>query len=167
MACEKYFPRDRLPPFLYALVAALWLCVIYGCYNRRHVCIFSGNYAGGSTRHLPGAMPAAGRRAEGMSLTDTAPSASVAPSPGVGALFVGFLGIGVIGFGGVMPWARRMVVEQRRWLGAGEFTDLLALCQFLPGPNIVNMAVAIGARYRGAAGSVAAVAGLLAAPMVI
>ncbi len=102
-----------------------------------------------------------------MSLAETAPIASPAPSPGIGALFAGFFGIGVIGFGGVMPWARRMVVEQRRWLGAGEFTDLLALCQFLPGPNIVNMAVAIGARFRGPAGSVAAVTGLLAAPMAI
>ncbi len=60
-----------------------------------------------------------------------------------------------------------MMVEQRRWISAGEFTDILALCQFLPGPNIVNMAVAIGARFRGALGSVAAVSGLLAAPMAI
>ena len=60
-----------------------------------------------------------------------------------------------------------MVVDQRRWLSAAEFTDLLALCQFLPGPNIINMAVAIGARCRGPFGSVAAVVGLLAAPMVI
>jgi chromate transporter len=89
------------------------------------------------------------------------------PTPGLGALFAGFLGIGIIGFGGVLPWARRMVVEQRRWLSPSEFTDLLALCQFLPGPNIVNMAVALGARYRGAAGSLAAVGGLLAAPMAI
>ena len=89
------------------------------------------------------------------------------PGPGLAALFSGFLGIGIIGFGGVLPWARRMVVEQRAWLSATEFVDLLALCQFLPGPNIVNMAVAIGARFRGVAGSAAAVVGLLAAPMVI
>ena len=87
--------------------------------------------------------------------------------PSLGALFAGFFGIGIVGFGGVLPWARRMVVEQRLWLAPGEFTDLLALCQFLPGPNIVNMAVAIGARFRGVAGSAAAVAGLLAAPMAI
>ncbi len=72
-----------------------------------------------------------------------------------------------MGFGGVLPWARRMMVEQRRWLTPTDFNDLLALCQFLPGPNIVNMAVAIGDRYRGLAGSVACVAGLLAAPMAI
>jgi len=87
--------------------------------------------------------------------------------PGVAALFWGFLSIGIIGFGGVLPWARRMVVEQRRWLTAGEFTDLLGLCQFLPGPNIVNFAVAIGSRFRGVPGAVAAVVGLISLPMVV
>ena len=87
--------------------------------------------------------------------------------PGLPALFVGFFGVGIIGFGGVLPLARRMVVEQRQWLTATEFTDLLALCQFLPGPNIINMAVAIGARLCGPLGSVTSVVGLLAAPMAI
>ena len=111
----------------------------------------------------PGAGPAGGA-----GLTQDRPAgAAEPPDPSLGALFGGFFGIGIIGFGGVLPWARRMMVEQRRWLSAAEFTDLLALCQFLPGPNIVNMAVALGARYRGVGGSVAAVAGLLAAPMAI
>ncbi len=87
--------------------------------------------------------------------------------PGLGALFAGFFGIGIMGFGGVLPWARRMMVEQRGWLTPAEFNDLLALCQFLPGPNIVNMAVALGDRFRGVAGSAACLTGLLAAPMAI
>ncbi len=66
-----------------------------------------------------------------------------------------------------MPWIRRMVVDQRRWLTPAEFTDMLALCQFLPGPNVTNLAVCLGARARGMAGAVAAVGGLLAAPLVI
>ena len=82
-------------------------------------------------------------------------------------LFRGFFGIGIVGFGGVLPWARRMVVEQRRWLTSAEFLDLLALCQFLPGPNVVNLAVALGTRFRGVPGAVAALAGLLAAPIII
>jgi chromate transporter len=85
----------------------------------------------------------------------------------VAALFWGFLSIGVIGFGGVLPWARRMMVEQRGWLSPAEFTDLLGLCQFLPGPNIVNLAVALGSRFRGLPGAVAAVVGLISLPMVI
>lgn len=89
------------------------------------------------------------------------------PAPELHELFAGFLGIGMMGFGGVLPWARRMVVEQRRWLTGPEFTDLLALCQFLPGPNVVNLSVALGSRFRGGPGALAALAGLLAAPVVI
>ena len=93
-------------------------------------------------------------------------SADAAP-PTVGALFRGFLSLGLMGFGGVLPLARRMLVEERRWLGAGEFADLLGLCQFLPGGNVINLSVAVGLRFRGAAGAAAAVAGLLAAPCVV
>ncbi len=89
------------------------------------------------------------------------------PPPTLRALFVGFLAIGLSGFGGVLPWARRVVVERRRWLSEAEFTDLLGLCQFLPGPNVINLSVALGARFRGVAGSAACFAGLMAAPMAI
>ena len=40
-------------------------------------------------------------------------------------LFLGFLSVGMYGFGGVLPWARRLIVEQKRWLSASEFTDML------------------------------------------
>ena len=89
------------------------------------------------------------------------------PPPGVRALFTGFFSVGITGFGGVLPWARRMVVEQRHWLEPAEFTDLLALCQFLPGPNVINLSVALGARFRGVPGALSAFAGLMAAPMTI
>lgn len=89
------------------------------------------------------------------------------PPPSLAALFTGFLSVGVMGFGGVMPFIRRMVVDQRRWLEPAEFTDTLALCQLLPGPNVTNLAVNLGARYHGAAGALAAVSGLIAAPLVI
>lgn len=87
--------------------------------------------------------------------------------PTLAGLLIGFLSVGLCGFGGVLPWARRMIVEQRRWLTAAEFTDLLSLCQFLPGPNVINVAVALGARFHGPLGSLAGVTGLLAAPMAI
>ncbi len=89
------------------------------------------------------------------------------PIPSRAALFGAFAEIGMLGFGGVLPLARRLIVERRRWLSAAEFTDLLALCQFLPGPNIVNFAVALGGRFYGAAGSLAAVAGLLGGPVAV
>jgi chromate transporter len=87
--------------------------------------------------------------------------------PTINGLFFGFFQAGMLGFGGVLPIARRIFVEDRRWLTPAQFTDLFSLCQFLPGANIVNFAFAFGARNRGIAGAAACVAGLLAAPMAI
>ena len=84
-----------------------------------------------------------------------------------GTLFRGFLIIGVSGFGGVMPFAHRMLVERRRWLTEREFTEALSLSQFLPGPNIVNLSVIVGRRFQGPAGAVVATLGLLLMPLVI
>jgi chromate transporter len=83
------------------------------------------------------------------------------------ALFTGFFQAGIMGFGGVLPIARRLIVEERKWMTQAQFNDLFALCQFLPGANIVNFAFAYGARQRGLSGAVAAVFGLLAAPVCI
>jgi len=85
--------------------------------------------------------------------------------PTLPALFLGFLSVGMFGFGGVLPWARRMVVEQRRWLTAAEFTDTLGLCQFLPGGNVMNVTIALGARFHGAIGAAVAFVGLMAGPV--
>ncbi|MGE5148814.1 MAG: chromate transporter, partial [Rhodospirillaceae bacterium] len=48
-------------------------------------------------------------------------------APTVGDLFKGFLLLGVTGFGGVLPLARHMVVEKRRWLTGAEFSEILSL----------------------------------------
>jgi chromate transporter len=85
----------------------------------------------------------------------------------LGTLFSGFFQAGILGFGGVLPVARRIIVDQRQWLTAEAFADLFSLCQFLPGANIVNFAFAFGARNRGLKGAAAAISGLLAAPLII
>lgn len=97
------------------------------------------------------------------------PSASTAPQnrPDLRALFLGFSAVGLSGFGGVLPFARRMLVEQRRWMTAEEFNAQLGLCQFLPGPNVVNLAVLVGKRHGGLAGALVAPFGLLAGPVAI
>src|SRR4030081_3331238 len=71
------------------------------------------------------------------------------------------------GFGGVLVWARRGIVDQHRWMTADEFNETYALCHFLPGPNVVNLSVVFGSRFRGVAGGIAAFAGLLGPPIVI
>lgn len=82
-------------------------------------------------------------------------------------LFTGFMKVGVSGFGGVMPFARRMLVEERAWISEREFTEILSLSQFLPGPNIINVAIIVGGRFQGAFGAVAASVGLMLLPFLI
>ena len=85
------------------------------------------------------------------------------------ALFVGFLKVALsgIGGGGGIVFARRLVVEQRRWIGDGDFADMLSLCQFMPGPNMIGIAVCVGSRLRGPAGALVGVAGFTVIPLMI
>ena len=83
------------------------------------------------------------------------------------ALYATFFKIGISGFGGVGPWARRVIVEERGWLDDREYANVLALCQVLPGPNVGNVAVTIGDRFHGALGSVLALGGLMTGPLTI
>jgi chromate transporter len=87
--------------------------------------------------------------------------------PGLLELFLAFAKMSLAGFGGVLVWARRGIVDQHRWMTAEEFNETFALCHFLPGPNIVNLSVVFGARFGGILGGVAAFAGLIGPPMVI
>ena len=99
--------------------------------------------------------------------TPAAPAHQPVDAPTKRVLFLGFLMVGLQGFGGVLPFARRMLVEQHRWLSEREFTEVLSLSQFLPGPNIVNVSIIVGNRFRGPLGSIAATLGLMLMPFVI
>ncbi|UGV28301.1 chromate transporter [Rhodopseudomonas boonkerdii] len=89
------------------------------------------------------------------------------PPPTSIQLFLGFLWLGLISFGGALPLARRMIVEKHRWLTGAEFTELLGLCQFLPGGNVINLSVAVGLHFRGIPGAIAGIGGLVAMPTLI
>jgi chromate transporter len=84
-----------------------------------------------------------------------------------GELFRVFNRLALQGFGGVLPVAQRELVERERWLDKPAFLEMLSLCQVLPGPNVVNMALMIGDRFFGWRGAAAAASGLLAAPLLI
>ena len=79
-------------------------------------------------------------------------------------LFVGFLSIGARSFGGVLPWAHKAMVEERRWITQADFTETIGLCQVLPGPNIGNASVVLGYRWFGIKGSIVAFLGLIGLP---
>jgi chromate transporter len=95
-----------------------------------------------------------------------APATNPVP-PGLIALFAAFAKISLSGFGGVLVFARRAIVDEHRWMTAEEFNETYALCHFLPGPNVVNLSVVFGSRFRGVAGGVAAFAGLVGPPMAL
>src|SRR4030088_377921 len=94
------------------------------------------------------------------------PESAPSTPPGLIALFVAFAKMSLAGFGGVLVWARRGIVDQHRWMTADEFNETYALCHFWPGPNVVNLAVVFGSRFRGFPGAIAAFAGLLGPPLI-
>jgi len=87
------------------------------------------------------------------------------PPRSLWALYLGFLSIGARSFGGVLPWAHRVLVEEKRWIAPADFAQVLALCQFLPGANVGNVSVVLGRRWFGARGAVVAFLGLMALPL--
>ncbi|HEY6256352.1 MAG TPA: chromate transporter [Xanthobacteraceae bacterium] len=89
------------------------------------------------------------------------------PAPRPIELFVAFSLISLYGFGGVLYWSRRMMVDERKWMTAESFNEAYALCNFLPGPNIVNFSVVFGRQVGGTVGALVALLGLLGPPFLL
>jgi chromate transporter len=70
------------------------------------------------------------------------------------------------GFGGVLPWAHRVYVQEQQWLDEKEFSELISLAQVLPGPNVVNLSIAMGDRYFGLRGVAASMGGMMCFPLM-
>ena len=83
------------------------------------------------------------------------------------ALFIAFTLLALQGFGGVLAVAQRELVDRRGWLTRLEFVELYAVAQLLPGPNVVNLSLMIGDRYFGLRGALAAISGMLVAPLLV
>lgn len=82
-------------------------------------------------------------------------------------LFTAFTVLALHGFGGVLTWAQRILVEQRGWLKNDEFIEMLSLAQVLPGPNVCNLSLMVGEKFFGLRGAFAALAGMLTVPLAI
>ncbi|HEY6894967.1 MAG TPA: chromate transporter, partial [Rhodanobacteraceae bacterium] len=101
-----------------------------------------------------------------MSASDCVASTDLPPISR-GALFASFLRMGLLGFGGVLPLARQVLVVERRWLDDRAFAELIGMCQVLPGPNVVNLSVVIGSRTHGPLGALIALTALLFVPVAL
>jgi chromate transporter len=102
-------------------------------------------------------------------MTEVAQQQELGQTVRLAALFNAFLAVSLCGggSGGGIVCARRIAVENRRWISDREFADIVSLCQFMPGPNIVGIAVCVGAKMRGAIGTIAALCGFLVIPWTI
>ncbi|HEY4253556.1 MAG TPA: chromate transporter [Roseomonas sp.] len=98
-------------------------------------------------------------------MAEAAPSVTVTPT--LADLFLGYAKVGLLGFGGVGAWARRVIVEERRWLTERDYAEVLGIGQVLPGPNVGNAAVMIGRRFHGLAGALSATSGIYIGPFCI
>ncbi len=90
--------------------------------------------------------------------------------PTLGGIFLSFLKIGFVGFGGglaVIAQIRAMVVNKRRWFTDHEFAEAFALAQSLPGTNAGNAATYIGYRLRGWRGAAVAMCGFILPSMLM
>jgi chromate transporter len=87
--------------------------------------------------------------------------------PSLSNLFFDFMRVGCLSFGGAQAFARRVMVEERRWLTELEYAELLALAQVLPGPNVGNFAVMFGRRLYGLRGAVTCVVGFFGVPLCL
>lgn len=91
-----------------------------------------------------------------------------APAPTLPQLFVALLQVALSSFGGGLSvWSQRILVEQRRWLSNDAFLTGLTVARLLPGPNQINLAVYVGATFRGLPGALTALAGMLLVPFTL
>lgn len=94
----------------------------------------------------------------------------IANTATLGGLFLSFLKIGTVGFGGglaVIAHIRNVAVAQRRWLTEQDFASGFALAQTLPGTSAGNMATYVGLRLRGWRGAGVAIAGFILPSMLM
>ena len=88
----------------------------------------------------------------------------------LGGLFLSFLKIGLVGFGGgvaVLAQIRTLTVRKRHWITDSEFAEAVALAQSLPGTSAGNSVTFIGVRLRGWRGATAAMCGFILPSMLI
>lgn len=81
---------------------------------------------------------------------------------GLMALFIEFLLIGAVSFGGgIVAYEKILLTEKKKWLSQDEFMAALAISQTMPGLNSVNLAVLAGDKLRGGIGALVAMLGLI------
>jgi len=100
-----------------------------------------------------------------VAVSDTDPPPDFRPT--TWQIFITFTRMSMQGFGGVVPFAYRILVERLRWFTATDFGVVMSLGQLIPGPTICNIGLIVGHRFGGLRGALAALGGLLLAPAIV
>lgn len=88
--------------------------------------------------------------------------------PSLAELALTFNHIALASFGGgLSAWSRQVIVVEKQWMEDEEFLSAVTMCRILPGANQVNLAVFVGAKFRGIPGAFAAILGLTLVPVLI
>jgi len=82
-------------------------------------------------------------------------------------LFIVFTLLALQGVGGVLVIVQHELVERRKWMTQAQFVEEWSVAQIMPGPNVANLCIMIGHQYFGFAGAMAALSGLLLAPLIL
>jgi len=82
-------------------------------------------------------------------------------------LFFSFSRLATQGFGGVLAYMERELVERKGWLTREEFLGEWAVARTMPGPAALNLSIMVGARYFGLKGALAAIGGMFMFPTML
>lgn len=82
-------------------------------------------------------------------------------------IYLSFTWLALQGFGGVLAFIEREMVERKKWLTRDEFIEDWAVARTMPGPPALNLSIMIGAHHFGLRGALAAVFGMLSLPSLL
>ncbi len=85
----------------------------------------------------------------------------------VADIYLSFTVLALQGFGGVLAFIEREMVERKKWLTREEFIEEWAVARTMPGPPALNLSIMIGAHHFGLRGALAAVFGMLSLPSLL
>lgn len=85
----------------------------------------------------------------------------------LGELFNTFSMLAIQGFGGVLAFIERELVDKKKWMTRAEFVEEWAIARTMPGPPALNLCIMVGARYFGWRGALVSLAGMFMFPTMI
>lgn len=85
-------------------------------------------------------------------------------------LYIAFLKVGTLAFGGgyaMLPFIKKILVEDHHWLTNAQFTSYIGLVQISPGAVSVNLTAFVGFKMAGLIGGIVAILGLITTPFIL